>query len=761
MGANHILGQVNRNNIKPKPAREVVGKNNLTGKNRKPLGLSVHLVHKKKATSPKAIAGSSPYTNVTRFNPPDTAKPPVISAIDQRVSSAKMLRIKQLQNQLADAHFHLNELSNENKLLKAIEKRQDAALKRYEGTKAELPRIINTHQEDYRVLQAKCKKLRSQCNALADTLKEKENELYSLQAQNKKLLQLSKDRHLLERDKLQVQVSDLNYRVDQQDEIIQMLKRKLALESKYLKHQLHVEMVKHKETQKQLHETQMKLKSAEELAEQRERQSYHASHVFFHKSSSSRPTSNFTSQSLTNLHDNDKLESAPRVQRRRRYEGTKGQSLPALGAGSASLTRRSQSQENPRKSTMIHTNNDRARNPQLLKSPSAKHKTAASISSKSSTTIRDSPIKESRLEVDYAGADGETPELPKVVVKEDFGYHESGGGGKVNFSGQYEYGSDPLSLTSRSRSLHTRLISSAVEGKRVRGELPMTTASRPRSFSKENMELMERLNESDYATKYDRDSVVTVISKDYGLGNETEGNNSHSDDESEIEIPVAFNADEDEDNRGKRQSDIDKSEIERHHQNKLSTDYSSSTSYEQFSRSSSSSSGPRESSKDASKNLDRHQETDFNSFGEIETKSAMDVDASIDDLISRKKSIHKETSPLIANLDANDYESALAEEEKLVANDLNGALSLDLKNSEEPNTAASDESARSFDKAKLLAAMKAIDDNENVEFFQQKPRKSNNAAARLQVTENLYRGIPTHSKKKSDIMKELFSESGQ
>jgi hypothetical protein len=48
--------------------------------------------------------------------------------------------------------------------------------------------------------------------------------LLLLQVQNKKLLQLSKDRQLGERDKLQTQVLDLNHRINQQDEIIVVTK---------------------------------------------------------------------------------------------------------------------------------------------------------------------------------------------------------------------------------------------------------------------------------------------------------------------------------------------------------------------------------------------------------------------------------------------------------------------------------------------------------------------------------------------------------
>lgn len=122
-----------------------------------------------------------PYrSNVRQQSPLEPAKVNK-SSIGQRVFSAKMLRLKELQNQLSDAHYHLNELANENRLLKALQKRQDSALKRYEGTNAELPRIIHSHHEELRVLQIKYKNLKTLHKETCNTLKEKENELQCLQ----------------------------------------------------------------------------------------------------------------------------------------------------------------------------------------------------------------------------------------------------------------------------------------------------------------------------------------------------------------------------------------------------------------------------------------------------------------------------------------------------------------------------------------------------------------------------------------------------
>lgn len=65
-----------------------------------------------------------------------------LSEFTQRIMSAKLLRVKQLQNQLTESQIQLNELINENRILRNLQKRQEGALKKYEGNHAELPQLI-------------------------------------------------------------------------------------------------------------------------------------------------------------------------------------------------------------------------------------------------------------------------------------------------------------------------------------------------------------------------------------------------------------------------------------------------------------------------------------------------------------------------------------------------------------------------------------------------------------------------------------------
>lgn len=62
-----------------------------------------------------------------------------------------------------------------------------------------------------------------------------------------------------------------------------------------------------------------------------------------------------------------------------------------------------------------------------------------------------------------------------------------------------------------------------------------------------------------------------------------------------------------------------------------------------------------------------------------------------------------------------------------------------------------------YNKEKLLATIKAIDDNENIEFLSQGFRNHN--VTRMQIMENLHRGLPAHSKPKRDIIRDIFEDN--
>ncbi|CAH1117404.1 unnamed protein product [Phaedon cochleariae] len=190
--------------------------------------------------------------------------------VRQRVLSAKLLKLRSIQNQLNDANYHLSELCKENQTLKNLQKRQDKALSKYESTNADLPRLIHSHEEQIRILSERNKSQRKAMKELNDLLKVKEEELARTLEKLGHLEKLNRDKRLLDREKLVDQLEDLKLQLKKSDEQNSILNRKLVLESKTSKQRLNAEMMKYKQCQKELGQAMSEIDRLTSLLEVRE-----------------------------------------------------------------------------------------------------------------------------------------------------------------------------------------------------------------------------------------------------------------------------------------------------------------------------------------------------------------------------------------------------------------------------------------------------------------------------------------------------------
>ncbi|KAF5282770.1 hypothetical protein FQR65_LT02767 [Abscondita terminalis] len=174
------------------------------------------------------------------------------NAVQQRVLSARLLKVRSLQNKLNDANIHLSELQKENKALRNLQTRQDKALSKYEGTNADLPRLLKAYEEDIRVLTTKNKALRKNLKDAIDQIKTKDEEIQGIREQLKNLIALTKNKNLGERQMLTDQVEDLQEKLKNSEKKIDLLNRKILLESKNYKSKLNGEILKNKQRQKEL-----------------------------------------------------------------------------------------------------------------------------------------------------------------------------------------------------------------------------------------------------------------------------------------------------------------------------------------------------------------------------------------------------------------------------------------------------------------------------------------------------------------------------
>ncbi|KAL9907500.1 uncharacterized protein ACN427_003629 isoform 1-T3 [Glossina fuscipes fuscipes] len=192
---------------------------------------------------------------------------PVNNEIRQRVLSARRLRMKTFQNQLADAQQTIAELAHENRMLRTLHKRQDSALAKYESTNAELPQLLHSHAEELRVWQTKHRNLQATNKELEQKLKQKESLILSLSDQNKYYIQLNKDKNLEDRQRLTEKLQALETRLQEKENDIKMMARKFQLEAKQFKQHLQMEQRKTKEVMMKLEKSRLELSGFRKLEE--------------------------------------------------------------------------------------------------------------------------------------------------------------------------------------------------------------------------------------------------------------------------------------------------------------------------------------------------------------------------------------------------------------------------------------------------------------------------------------------------------------
>ncbi|XP_026461236.1 lebercilin-like protein [Ctenocephalides felis] len=172
--------------------------------------------------------------------------------VTEKIFMDQKLKIKMLHNKLGAAQIHINELTNENRLLKQLQSKQDTVLSRLENCKSKLPQLLRNQDEDMRSCQNKYHHMRKELRGVAHKLKQTEKKLCSLQEAYVRLQILSEDRNLPERQQLMEENMKLQDDIAKQRDANVQLEKSMQLLSKNSKVQMMNENSKHKETKKAL-----------------------------------------------------------------------------------------------------------------------------------------------------------------------------------------------------------------------------------------------------------------------------------------------------------------------------------------------------------------------------------------------------------------------------------------------------------------------------------------------------------------------------
>ncbi|XP_071137407.1 lebercilin-like isoform X7 [Mytilus edulis] len=178
-------------------------------------------------------------------------EPKVDNAV-QRMLSSKNLRINELKNQLQDFRLNLDEMKEENKLLKKTQKRQEKALGKFENEESDIPQLLQRHNNEVRTLREQLKKTQDKYQRTDRYLRDAEDELDKTKNKLKKYKNLAEDKNLLERQELQKKVQQTEIDLEEKDVKVRELEKHINHLNKNHRHELGIEIARHRDFQKQM-----------------------------------------------------------------------------------------------------------------------------------------------------------------------------------------------------------------------------------------------------------------------------------------------------------------------------------------------------------------------------------------------------------------------------------------------------------------------------------------------------------------------------
>lgn len=131
--------------------------------------------------------------------------------------SAKGHTINKLRSDFDDLRRKYDDAIRENKLMKQLQRRQEASLAKFEDKDEELPQLLRSHAAEVDNLRERLRRTQDREKDKDRRLKDKNEELNRLNDELKKLRNLADNKHLLDRDKLQRKVDRLQDNFDEKE----------------------------------------------------------------------------------------------------------------------------------------------------------------------------------------------------------------------------------------------------------------------------------------------------------------------------------------------------------------------------------------------------------------------------------------------------------------------------------------------------------------------------------------------------------------
>lgn len=145
------------------------------------------------------------------------------NAVAQRISSARLHKIKELKNEIFYLQHKLEASSLENHILKQLWCRHSKAIGRYENSESNLPDLLASHYDEVRALRKLLRMSQEDERNTSRKLRKVEAELLKAKDALQTLHTLSEDKALAEREELDHRLSILTEKMEANDKRIQVI----------------------------------------------------------------------------------------------------------------------------------------------------------------------------------------------------------------------------------------------------------------------------------------------------------------------------------------------------------------------------------------------------------------------------------------------------------------------------------------------------------------------------------------------------------
>ncbi|XP_062267994.1 lebercilin isoform X2 [Platichthys flesus] len=202
----------------------------------------------------------------------ESTTPKDLDLVTKRMLSARLLKINELRNALAELQQRTDELQKENRILRQLQFRQEKALQRYDDTESEISQLLLRHSNETQVLRERLRRTQERERAAERRLKESEEQLQRSQTTIVRLKKLVDQRELGARDELSRKLEEEKTRAQEADRKIKELERSMELSSSSYQRQLAAERKKTISAQEEIRTLQEELERLTNRLKEKERE---------------------------------------------------------------------------------------------------------------------------------------------------------------------------------------------------------------------------------------------------------------------------------------------------------------------------------------------------------------------------------------------------------------------------------------------------------------------------------------------------------